>query len=90
MTRAKQAKLSSLGKQAERLLAVTMKEMEDDAKHAAKSKNGTDYKPKFSLTDRMKVIDRAAKFEAIRAKMDDPEGSFFSGARKGEDDDESE
>ena len=82
----KAAKLSALGKQAERLLKVTLQEMEEDAKEAKKKpKNGTEYKPKFTLLDRMKVIDRVGKLEAIRAKLDQPEGSFFSSPKEEDD-----
>ena len=34
--------------------------------------------PKYSLTDKMKVLDRALKHEAIRLKVEDEgEGGFF-------------
>ena len=80
----KKENLSSLGKQAEKLLSAIMDDMEKDAKSAKKNK---DHKPKYSLTDHMKVLDRVGKFEAIRAKLDTPEGSFFNnGGAKGDDD----
>jgi hypothetical protein len=43
--------------------------------------------PKYSLTDKMKVLDRALKHEAIRLKVeDDGEGGFFKtkGAENGD------
>ena len=83
----KKENLSSLGKQAEKLLSAIMDDMEKDAKAAKKDK---DHKARYTLTDHMKVLDRVGKFEAIRAKLDTPEGSFFTGGAKGDDDDESE
>ena len=41
---------------------------------------------KYSLTDRMKVVDRALKLEDIKNKMSDDEGAFFT--VKSPDDDE--
>lgn len=83
----KQVKLSDLGKQAEKLLTATLEEMEEDAKAAkAALKSGKKYEAKFTLLDRMKVIDRVGKLEAIRAKLETPEGSFFSGGAQGDDD----
>lgn len=64
-------KLSKLGDEAVKLIENILKDMKDDLKKP-------DPKDRvYSLTDRMKVIDRAAKFEAIRAKIDDDEGGFF-------------
>lgn len=39
----------------------------------------TDTDPDASLTDKMKIVDRILKLEAIKAKMDDDtEGDFFN------------
>lgn len=71
--------LSKLGREAETLLAAQLKDMERDLKKPKKEDR------QYTLLDRLKVIDRIAKFEAIRAKMSDEEGSYFNG-RKGADD----
>ena len=62
------AKLGHLGIAAESLLKVVLDDMKRDAKEKGK---------KYTLTDQMKIIDRVAKFEAIRAKISDDEGGFF-------------
>lgn len=78
MTKAKEkGKLSSLGNEAVKLIEDTLKDMAKDLKLAKAERV-------YSLTDRMKVLDRAAKFEAIRSRIDDDEGSWFGD--KGADD----
>jgi len=63
-------KSSKVNPELEKLLAELLKE--------AKSK-GTLEKPAMSLTDKMKIIDRVIKVEAIKAKMsEDSYGSGFS------------
>ena len=43
--------------------------------------------PKYSLTDKMKVLDRALKHEAIRLKVEDSgEGAFFQPGKEEADD----
>ena len=65
-------KLSPLGKQIERTLAAKLKEV------TTPTKPGTIDTPTYSLTDIMKVLDRALKWEAIQAKVQEDEGSFFN------------
>jgi hypothetical protein len=79
MKKEDKGKLSGLGDKAVSLIEAEIKEMEKDLKIA----NVKDRV--YSLTDRMKVLDRAAKFEAIRAKVDDAEGGWFGG-KDGDDD----
>lgn len=77
MTKPKpKSKLSALGDSAEVLLSGIMKEMKSDLKRPADKKPG-DGGRRYSLTDQMRVLDRVAKFEAIRAKMGEDEGEFF-------------
>lgn len=63
-------KLSKPGRDAEDLLSLIMKDMKADVKLDAEAR-------KYTLTDQMKVIDRIAKFEAIKSKIDSDEGSMF-------------
>lgn len=73
MTKAKASnKLTDLGTSAETMLALILKDMNKDIKLKDAEAR------KYSLTDQMKVLDRIAKFESIRAKITDDEGSFFS------------
>lgn len=52
----------------------------------AEPKDGTPENEKFSLTDQMKVIDRALKLDAIRLKVQDSgEGEFFRNPTQGAD-----
>lgn len=75
------SKLTGLGDSAETLLAKIIKDMDKDMKVDAE-------KRKYTLTDQMKVLDRIAKFESIRAKITDEEGQFFNAAdEEGENDD---
>jgi len=83
----KQARLSPLGKKAEKLLSTIMDDMEADAK---KRKGKPEVQAKYSLTDNMKVLSRVAQFEAIRSKLETPEGSFFSGREKEDEDGDAE
>lgn len=82
MTKAKaSSKLTSLGDSAEAMLAAMLKDMGKDIKKPQEDR-------KYSLTDQCKVIDRVAKFESIRAKITDDEGSFFNEPEEeGENDD---
>lgn len=64
-------KLTALGDSAETLLAKIIKDMEKDMKQLPEQR-------KYTLTDQMKVLDRIAKFESIRAKIVDDEGQFFT------------
>lgn len=64
------SKLTSLGEDAEALLATILKDMKKDMKLEPKARL-------YSLTDHMKLMDRIAKFESIRAKITDEEGAFF-------------
>jgi hypothetical protein len=70
----KSVKLSKLGQEIENTLAALLKEV------MAKPKKGADGKivEQFTLTDKMKVLDRALKLEAIKAKADGDEGGFFT------------
>lgn len=63
-------KLSAAGQEAEALLQAVMKDMKADMKLEAEAR-------RYTLTDKMKVIDRIAKFEAIKSKIDSDEGSMF-------------
>lgn len=83
MTKAKTAKLSKFGENAMKSIEALLKDMDKDLKLEKGNRQ-------YTLLDRMRVYGVAAKFEAIRAKIDDPEGAFFSGAGKGDDDDEPE
>lgn len=65
------SKLTVLGDEAEALLTVVLKDMKKDMKLDTQAR-------KYSLTDQMKVLDRIAKFESIRAKIVDDEGQFFT------------
>lgn len=74
MTEKRDQRLSALGRKVETLLKVQIDAMEQNIRDA--KKEGID--PKFSLTDLMKVTDRALKLEAIRSRIDgDGEGDFF-------------
>ena len=81
MTKVKDAgKLSPLAKKAE----VTLRKVLDDMARDLDIK-GT----KYTLTDLMKVTDRALKLEAIRLSVkNDDEGSFFN--NPGSDDSDNE
>jgi hypothetical protein len=70
--------LSTLGDSAERVLTEVLKDMEADMKLERKDRI-------YTLTDHMKVMDRVAKFEAIRAQLKNPdegEGSFFRNSKE--------
>ena len=63
-------KLSPLAKKAEKALIKALDDITREMSHA---------ESKYSLTDLMKVTDRALKLEAIRNSVkDDGEGSFFT------------
>ena len=81
MSKEKKDKLSPLGIEIEKTLKATLADMTKDAKLPKEQRE-------YSLTDRMKVMDRALKLEAIRAKMEDDEGSFFNAAGGAEDEGE--
>lgn len=66
----KSSKLSALGVLAETLLKSQLDDMDADLKLEVKARQ-------YSLTDRMKVLDRIIRLEAIKAKSDDDEGGFF-------------
>lgn len=68
--KAKEPKLSDFGERAMESIEKILKDMDADLK---KEKNDRQY----SLLDRMRVLGVAAKFEAIRAKIDGEEGGFF-------------
>lgn len=66
--------LSALGKRLERMLEAQLQDMEKDIK-AHPDGAGR----RYSLMDHTRVMDRAIKLEAIRAKMDtEKEGDFFA------------
>lgn len=63
--------LSGLGKKIEASLAALLRDIDADLKK-------TNGEPRqYSLTDRMKVMDRCLKLESIKARIEEPEGSFF-------------
>lgn len=64
-------KLSGLGAEIEAVLSKLLKEIKNP-------KAIDDEGKQYSLTDRMKVLDRALKWEAIKNKADDGEGDFFT------------
>lgn len=71
----KEQALSPLAKKAEVTLRKVLDAMARDIDQAEKTKND----PKYSLTDLMKVTDRALKLEAIRLSIkSDDDGSFFT------------
>lgn len=73
--------LSAAGQRAEKVLTTLLDDMAKDAKLKADDR-------RYTLTDAMKIIDRVAKFEMIRARVkEDDEGSFFT-KREPEPDDE--
>lgn len=53
-----------VNKQLEKIINDLLKEVNGD-------KKDTENKPLFSLTDKMKVIDRALKLEALKLSVDD-------------------
>ena len=69
-------KLTYLGEAAEAMLKDVLRDMKADLKAPAESRQ-------YTLTDHMKVIDRVAKFEAIRSKINDSEGDFFHNTDEG-------
>lgn len=70
--KAEKSKLSSVAAEAERTLKTVLQDIKKDMKNPAKERV-------YSLTDLMKVMDRIARFEAIRNKVaDGGEGSFFN------------
>lgn len=78
MTKAKEkGKLSDFGEKAMKSIEALLKDMDADLK---KDKNDRQY----SLLDRMRVLGVAAKFESIRAKIDDQEGEWFGQGADGE------
>ncbi len=66
----KSAKLSALGALAETLLKAQLEDMEKDLQLEVE-------KRQYTLTDRMKVLDRIIRLEGIKAKIEDEEGEFF-------------
>lgn len=73
--------LSRLGDNAEKMLKIVLDDMQADWKRKVEER-------KYSLTDVTKLIDRVAKFEAIRAKLTDDEGGFFKNKGGQENDDD--
>jgi hypothetical protein len=74
VSKAREPKVSSkLGKYINKLLDEVMAD-EPKPKEGEAAKD-----PKYSITDKMKVIDRALKYEAIKLKVPGSgEGGFFS------------
>lgn len=71
---------STLTSALNKLVAEVMKD-EDPPKEGEQAKA-----PKYSLTDKMKVLDRMLKHEAIRLKVqENDEGDFFRNRGKGAD-----
>lgn len=68
----KEVKLSKLGQQVEEFVIKLMKDVQKP------QDKDTPPEERVSLTDKMKVLDRALKWEAIKQKADDDEGGFFS------------
>lgn len=77
---AKEVKLSSLGEEMETFIKKLMKEVQ-------KPQENLPAEERYSLTDKMKVLDRALKWEAIKQKADDDEGGFFNFGDDKDDDD---
>lgn len=81
----KTLKLSGLGQQLEKTLISLLKEL--DAKDTVSLPDGkTESRPRYSLLDRLRVMDRALKLEGIKHKITDDEGSFFGNKGGGDDD----
>lgn len=58
------SKTGKVNPKLEKMINDLLKEVNGD-------KKGDDGKPIYSLTDKMKVVDRALKLEAIKMKADD-------------------
>lgn len=80
----KEVKLSKLGQQVEDFVIKLMKEVQRP------QDKETPLEERVSLTDKMKVLDRALKWEAIKQKADDDEGGFFNFKDEDEDGDNSQ
>ena len=68
----KEVKLDALGQQVEKtvisMLAEVMKPQNDDVEPGAR----------ITLLDKLRVLDRALKWQAIKLKSEDDEGGFFN------------
>lgn len=66
-------KLSPLGNEIEK----TLKQLLKDVMAPVKAEPGKEPPAQHSLTDKVKVLERAIKWEAVKNKVTDEEGEFF-------------